>query len=167
MLAKATCVTLHTLFTILSIRPPASSTTKEKADKVKDEGLFSYFMIKLMPRFGESAAIIATALHILLMSRGVISGELKTWQVLATFSGLLGYLLRSWSFRTLDRFFTVSLLFFIVGEEKEHRSRNRSSDYTLPAEILMSTRRIERTEGRQKIVKEGVGIVKTEVNKEE
>lgn len=144
MLAKATCITLHTLFTILSIRPPASSTTKEKADKVKDEGMFSYFMIKLMPRFGESAAIIAAALHILLMSRGVISGQLKTWQVLATFSGMLGYLLRSWSFRTLDRFFTVSLFFFfyIVCNDKEHGCRNRSSwrkdkdiDYSLPDDI--------------------------------
>ncbi|KAG0288745.1 hypothetical protein BGZ96_007501 [Linnemannia gamsii] len=109
MLAKATCITLHTLVTILSIRPPASSTTKEKADKVKDEGLFSLFMLKLMPRFGQSAAIVAAALHILLMSRGVISGDLKTWQVLTTVAGVAGYLLRTWSFRTLDRFFTYSL----------------------------------------------------------
>ncbi|KAF9132396.1 hypothetical protein BG015_003706 [Linnemannia schmuckeri] len=109
MLSKATCIAVHTLVTILSIRPPVSSTTKEKADKVKDEGRFSFVMTKLMPRFGGSAAIIAATLHILLMSRRVISGELRAWQVLTTLSGVLGYLLRSWSFRTLDRFFTYSL----------------------------------------------------------
>jgi hypothetical protein len=109
MLAKASCITLHTLVTILSIRPPASSKTKEKADKVKDEGLFSLFMLKLLPQFGQFAAIIAAALHILLMSRGIISGDLRTWQVLTTLSGVMGYLLRTWSFRTLDRFFTVSV----------------------------------------------------------
>lgn len=108
MLAKATCISLHTLALVLSIRPPASSTNKEKADKVKDEGLFTTIMINLMPRFGQSAAIVAAAVYILLMSRGHISGELKPWQVLTTVAGALGYLLRAWSFRTLDRFFTVS-----------------------------------------------------------
>ncbi|KAG0268147.1 hypothetical protein BGZ95_002591 [Linnemannia exigua] len=109
MLAKATCVALHTLVTILSIRPPRSSTTKEKADKVKDEGLFSLIMIKLMPGVGASAAVVVAALHILLMSKGVISGQLRSWQVLTTVSGVMGYMLRSWAFRTLDRFFTFSL----------------------------------------------------------
>ncbi|KAG0359535.1 hypothetical protein BC939DRAFT_249741 [Gamsiella multidivaricata] len=109
MLAKASCISLHTLALILSIRPPASSTTAEKADKVKDEGLFSTVMIKLLPRFGQSAAVVATAGYILLMSRGVISGQLKPWQIATTVSGVLGYLLRAWSFRTLDRFFTFSL----------------------------------------------------------
>ncbi|KAF9275116.1 hypothetical protein BGZ68_000112 [Mortierella alpina] len=106
MLAKATCVTIHTLALVLSIRPPPSSTTKEKADKVKDEGLFATIMINLMPRFGQSAAIIATAAYILCMSRGIIPGELKTWQLAATVSGVLGYALRVWSFKTLNRFFT-------------------------------------------------------------
>jgi hypothetical protein len=108
MLAKATCVSLHTLALVLSIRPPASSTNKEKADKVKDEGLFTAIMINIMPHFSQSAAVVATAIYILMMSRGHISGELKPWQVFATVSGVLGYLLRAWSFRTLDRFFTVS-----------------------------------------------------------
>ncbi|KAG0246842.1 hypothetical protein B0O80DRAFT_499205 [Mortierella sp. GBAus27b] len=109
MLAKAACVSLHTLAVILSIRPPTSSTTKEKSDKVKDEGLFSKVIINIMPHMGQSAAAIATALHILLMSRGYISGELRPWQVLATVAGVMGYLLRRWSFKTLDRFFTYSL----------------------------------------------------------
>ena len=108
MLAKAACVSIHTLALVLSIRPPASSTTKEKADKVKDEGLFTTIMINLMPRFGQSAAVVAAAAYILCMSRGVIPGELKTWQVATTVSGVLGYALRVWSFRTLNRFFTVS-----------------------------------------------------------
>jgi len=112
MLGKAACIIVHTLCTILSIRPPASSTTKEKADKVKDEGLFSWFMIKMIPRFGESAAVIVSALYIFLMSRGIISGQLKSWQVMTTIAGVLGYLLRTWSFRTLDRFFTVSYIVF-------------------------------------------------------
>jgi len=107
MLLKAACVSLHTLALVLSIRPPASSTTKEKSDKVKDEGLFSTIMIKMMPRFGQTAAIVATALYILLMTRGVIPGELKTWQALITANGVLGYALRAWAFKTLDRFFTV------------------------------------------------------------
>ncbi|KAF9349296.1 hypothetical protein BGX26_012378 [Mortierella sp. AD094] len=109
MYAKAVCISVHTLALILSIRPPPSSTTKEKADRVKDEGLFSRIMIELMPRFGQSAAAMAAGLYIFLMSRGVISGQLKTWQVATTVAGVLGYILRIWSFRTLDRFFTFSL----------------------------------------------------------
>ncbi|KAG0347084.1 hypothetical protein BG004_000144 [Podila humilis] len=109
MLGKAASISLHTLVTVLSIRPPVSSVNKEKADKVKDEGLFSDIMIDLMPRFGQSAAIIAAALYIVLMSRGIIPSDLKPWQILATVSGVLGYLLRAWSFKTLDRFFTFSL----------------------------------------------------------
>ncbi|KAF9314658.1 hypothetical protein BG003_003952 [Podila horticola] len=109
MIGKAACISIHTLATILSIRPPASSVNKEKADKVKDEGLFSTVMIDLMPRIGQTAAIVAAALYITLMSRGIISSELRPWQVLTTVGGVLGYLLRAWSFRTLDRFFTYSL----------------------------------------------------------
>ncbi|KAF9954730.1 hypothetical protein BGZ72_004338 [Mortierella alpina] len=109
MLAKAACVTIHTLALVLSLRPPASSTTKEKADKVKDEGLFTTIIINLMPRFGQSAAIVAAAAYILCMSRGIISGELRPWQLATTASGVLGYALRVWSFRTLNRFFTYSL----------------------------------------------------------
>ncbi|KAF9920797.1 hypothetical protein FBU30_009273 [Linnemannia zychae] len=109
MLGKAACVTIHTLAIIFSIRPPKSSTTKEKADKVKDEGIFSLIVVKLLPVVGEVAATIAAALYIVLMSKGVISGQLRTWQVLTTVAGVLGYLLRTWSFRTLDRFFTFSL----------------------------------------------------------
>lgn len=108
MIGKVACISIHTLVTVLSIRPPASSVNKEKADKVKDEGLFSTIMIDLMPRFGQTAAIVAAALYIMLMSRGVISSELRPWQVLTTISGVLGYFLRAWSFKTLDRFFTVS-----------------------------------------------------------
>lgn len=119
MLAKATCISLHTLALVFSIRPPASSTTKEKADKVKDEGLFSTIIIHIMPHLGQSAAAIATAVYILLMSRGYISGELKPWQVLTTVSGVLGYLLRLWSFKTLDHFFTVSASFVAREGERE------------------------------------------------
>lgn len=108
MIGKVACISIHTLVTVLSIRPPASSVNKEKADKVKDEGLFSTIMIDLMPRFGQTAAIVAAGLYIMLMSRGVISSELRPWQVLTTISGVLGYFLRAWSFKTLDRFFTVS-----------------------------------------------------------
>lgn len=107
MLLKAACISLHTLAVVLSIRPPASSTTKEKSDKVKDEGWFFTIMIKMMPRFGQTAAVVAAALYILLMARGVIPGELKTWQALITVNGVLGYALRAWAFKTLDRFFTV------------------------------------------------------------
>ncbi|KAF9366559.1 hypothetical protein BGX34_001104 [Mortierella sp. NVP85] len=89
MLAKATCVSLHTLALVLSIRPPASSTNKEKADKVKDEGLFTTIMINIMPHFGQSAAVVATAVYIFMMFRGHISGELKPWQVFATVSALM------------------------------------------------------------------------------
>ncbi|KAG0207174.1 hypothetical protein BGX28_001512 [Mortierella sp. GBA30] len=109
MLIKAGCISLHTLAVVLSIRPPASSTTKEKADKVKDEGLFSTIMINLMPRFGQSVAVVAAAGYILCMSRGIISREVRSWQVATTVLGILGYILRAWSFRTLDRFFTYSL----------------------------------------------------------
>ncbi|KAG0249938.1 hypothetical protein BG011_008797 [Mortierella polycephala] len=66
-------------------------------------------MVKLMPRFGQSAAIVAAALYILLLSRRIIPGELQPWQVATTVAGVMGYLLRTWSFRTLDRFFTYSL----------------------------------------------------------
>ncbi|KAF9109309.1 hypothetical protein BGX27_007762 [Mortierella sp. AM989] len=109
MFAKAACISVHTLVLILSIRPPPSSTTKEKADRVKDEGLFSRIMIELMPRFGQSAAAASAGLYIFLMSRGIISRQLKPWQIATTVAGVLGYVLRMWSFRTLDRFFTFSL----------------------------------------------------------
>ncbi|KAF9435905.1 hypothetical protein BGZ76_005272 [Entomortierella beljakovae] len=109
MYPKALCISAHTLALILSIRPPPSSTTKEKSDKVKDEGLFSRIMLEIMPHFGQSAAAAATGLYIFLMSQGIISSQLKSWQAVASVAGILGYLLRVWSFRTLDRFFTFSL----------------------------------------------------------
>ncbi|KAG0017845.1 hypothetical protein BGZ80_007855 [Entomortierella chlamydospora] len=109
MYAKAACITAHTLAVIFSIRHPRSSSTKEKADKVKDEGLFSKVMIDFLPRFGQSAAAAVAGLYIFLMSRGIIPEQLKTWQIATTAVGMFGFFLRMWSFRTLDRFFTFSL----------------------------------------------------------
>ncbi|KAF9895880.1 hypothetical protein BX616_008637, partial [Lobosporangium transversale] len=89
MFAKAACISLHTLAAILSFRPPASSNTKEKEDKVKDEGLFSTVILRGM-QFGQSAAVIVTAIYILLMHRGIIPGTLKPWQALTTATGVTG-----------------------------------------------------------------------------
>ncbi|KAF9928425.1 hypothetical protein BGZ65_006290 [Modicella reniformis] len=89
MLAKAVCISLHTAAIILSIRPPTSSKTKEKSDKVKDEGLFLNILLDFVPRFGQSAAAIATAFYILMMSQGYIAGELEPWQVLTTVAALM------------------------------------------------------------------------------
>ncbi|KAF9579751.1 hypothetical protein BGW38_003864 [Lunasporangiospora selenospora] len=108
MLAKAICLSIQTVAVILSLRPPKSSSTKEKADKVKDEGILYHLMIKLMIDCGPPALLASTALYIILMIQGVISDELKAWQVYATILSVFGYLLRAWAFRTLGRFFTVS-----------------------------------------------------------
>ncbi|KAG0243508.1 hypothetical protein BGW41_002048 [Actinomortierella wolfii] len=110
MLAKTATITLHTLVLILSIKPPPSARTASKAtDKIKDEGIFSLYMVKMMPKAGSIAAAVASTIYCGLMYRGWIASDLKPWQAMATTLGVLGYLLRAWSFRTLDRFFTYDL----------------------------------------------------------
>ncbi|KAF9207516.1 hypothetical protein BGZ49_000254 [Haplosporangium sp. Z 27] len=109
MYAKAACISVQTLAYIFSIRPPPSSVNKERSDKTKKEGFLLRTIIESAPKVATTFGLSLAGLYIYLMSRGVISGKLKNWQVAATVSGVLGYLLRIWSFKTLDRFFTYSL----------------------------------------------------------
>ncbi|KAF9165235.1 hypothetical protein DFQ26_000393 [Actinomortierella ambigua] len=110
MLAKTVVLAVHTAVLILSIRPPPSAKTTSRAtDKIKDEGVFALLMIHLMPDVGQVAAMIGSAVYWAFMYRGWIASDLKAWQAMATTVAILGYLLRAWAFRTLDRFFTYAL----------------------------------------------------------
>ncbi|KAF9974170.1 hypothetical protein BGZ73_002478 [Actinomortierella ambigua] len=110
MLLKTATLALHTAVLILSIRPPPSAKTTSRAtDKITDEGPFSFFMIKLMPELGQVAAVLGSAFYCAFMYTGWIPSDLKLWQAAATTLAVLGYLLRKWAFRTLDRFFTYAL----------------------------------------------------------
>ncbi|KAG0230105.1 hypothetical protein BGW41_002603 [Actinomortierella wolfii] len=87
--------------------PPSAKTSKD--DHIKKEGAIAQFFIHQVQRIGPLSATLTAALYVALMFKGYLSSELKVWHVAATFCGILGWQLRSWSFRTLDHFFTYEL----------------------------------------------------------
>lgn len=136
MLVKATCLVAALVSNALCFKPPPSSKTVDpkKEQKVVSEVRLLTDYANKFPIVLISIAVLETALYLVLMTNnstsggsgatsGILKGSsslplhdqvifqemavLKTWQKVATVLCLLGYVLRKWSFVTLDRFFTV------------------------------------------------------------
>jgi hypothetical protein len=125
MLDKLLCVSIASLSYALMLLPPKSSRSvwTSRTDRIKRETsvvgspYFAYVMTAL--------TIFQSILYLLLMVR--FSGRngpgewnadfseiqqlkvLRKWHVVATLVSVAGYALRSWCFKTLDWFFTVSV----------------------------------------------------------
>ncbi|KAF9579753.1 hypothetical protein BGW38_003866, partial [Lunasporangiospora selenospora] len=107
MFAKAICLSINSAIAILSIRPPKSSAAKEKSDNVNPESSTFNFLAKfIVSEQAQIGAFLATVLYLILMAKGFISDELKTWLVVVLACNFSGHLLRIWAYRTLDKFFT-------------------------------------------------------------
>ncbi|KAG0374988.1 hypothetical protein BGX24_009686, partial [Mortierella sp. AD032] len=135
MIVKAVCLVAALISNALCIRPPPSSKTVDpkKEQKFVHESKFMTVYAHKFPIVVVSIVTLETILYMVLMAgasvggsaSGVLKGsnslplrdqvilqemaELKTWQMVATALCLLGYVLRKWSFVTLDRFFTYQL----------------------------------------------------------
>ncbi|KAF9130930.1 hypothetical protein BGW39_002458 [Mortierella sp. 14UC] len=135
MLAKAVCLVAALISNALCVKPPSSSMSvdpKKEQKFVHESKLLTDYAHKF-PAVVISIVTLETVLYLVLMTgsagsgnaNGVLKGssslplhdqvifqemaELKTWQKVATALCLLGYVLRKWSFVTLDRFFTYQL----------------------------------------------------------
>lgn len=117
MLIKTVCVALAGLSYALTITPPSSSrTVSESKDKIKVESRFvdsraaPYILIGLT-LFETCVYLLLICLGRLGYSQGNLTiqklGHLESWHVLCILVAISGMALRLWTYRTLDRFFTV------------------------------------------------------------
>ncbi|KAF9575173.1 hypothetical protein EC968_004109 [Mortierella alpina] len=119
MLLKAFCLCVSCVSYVVVWLPPASSkTASPKRDMIRDEGLLTRVnLTQLVPKVMPAATIFQTIVYIFLMIHGKGFGSyavlqlqtFKVWHALAAVLALVGYVLRRWSFITLDRFFTYEL----------------------------------------------------------
>ncbi|KAF8924640.1 hypothetical protein BGZ47_003796 [Haplosporangium gracile] len=119
MFTKAIVVAVSALSHIFSLAPPTSSrTVSESKDKVKVEGRI--IDSRNSPCFFIGLTLAETVVYLLLMYLGqrehnhdIVAIKrlemLEPWHVVFTLVALSGLLLRRWSYRTLDRFFTYQL----------------------------------------------------------
>ncbi|KAF9307547.1 hypothetical protein BGZ91_008382, partial [Linnemannia elongata] len=100
----------------MMLLPPKSarSVWTSKTDKIKKEASFS--TTPYYPYTMTALTSLWAALYLVLMIWPAVVKpesrqlrELKTWQVAMTILSVASYLLRTWSFRTLDWFFTYQL----------------------------------------------------------
>lgn len=117
MFIKALYVAVTGLSFAYTITPPSSSrTVSESKDKIKVEGRIvdsraaPYVLIAL--------TIIETSVYLLLICLGRLGhnqdivamqqlGVLESWHVVGSLVAVSAMVLRLWTYRTLDRFFTV------------------------------------------------------------
>ncbi|KAH7034453.1 hypothetical protein BKA57DRAFT_415307 [Linnemannia elongata] len=116
MIAKALCIIMASYSYAMMLLPPKSarSVWTSKTDKIKKEASFS--TTPYYPYTMTALTSLWAALYLVLMIWPAVVKpesrqlrELKTWQVAMTILSVASYLLRTWSFRTLDWFFTYQL----------------------------------------------------------
>lgn len=113
MFAKAICVAVSGISLAFTTVPPSSSgTVSESKDKIKVEG--RAVDSNATPYVLTGLALVQTGVCLLLMYLGRPDNVaiqrlrvLESRQVLATLVAVCAMLLRRWTYRTLDRFFTV------------------------------------------------------------
>ncbi|KAG0016887.1 hypothetical protein BGZ81_011012 [Podila clonocystis] len=119
MLAKVVCLTASGIaYTYTCLPPPASKTTNKKTDKITDE----YWMKKLdmaylVPAVSAAVHLLQIGVYVYLMITSKTTAlpavqqlaVFELWHIVATAMSIAGYVLRKWSFVTLDQFFTYQL----------------------------------------------------------
>jgi hypothetical protein len=116
MLAKITCLVITSLTNLACCRPPPSEkTVSPKKDMIQSENPLRDVNLDTVGLI----TLMHSVVYLLLMAlqdhlQGIHAIQqlqvLKPWHVAVTLLCIGSVLLRRWSYRTLDRFFTVSLV---------------------------------------------------------
>ncbi|KAK3820468.1 MAG: hypothetical protein J3Q66DRAFT_439432 [Benniella sp.] len=115
MLAKITCLVITSLTNLACCRPPPSEkTVSPKEDRIQSENPLRNINLGTVSLI----TLLHTTVYLLLMTlqdhfQGIYAIQqlqvLKPWHVAVTLLCFGSVLLRRWSYRTLDRFFTYRL----------------------------------------------------------
>ncbi|KAF9963500.1 hypothetical protein BGZ65_002840 [Modicella reniformis] len=115
MLVKALCLLITALTNLVCCRPPASAkTVSSKEDKIQAENPLTDVNLDIISQI----TVLATTSYLLLMILADYFQDipaiqqlciLKSWHIAVVILNIASVLLRRWSYKTLDRFFTYQL----------------------------------------------------------